>query len=72
MIAHLGASIMFGDTIVYDAKRQVALNLKQLLGINSKLKILCQLCLSASIQKIEIKIAAEIWWKYIFQILKGS
>ena len=27
---------MFGDTIIYDAKRQVALNLKQLSGINSK------------------------------------
>ena len=28
-IAHLGASIMFGDTIIYDAERQVTLNLKQ-------------------------------------------
>ena len=28
-IAHLGASIMFGDTIIYDARRQVILNLKQ-------------------------------------------
>ena len=28
-IAHLGASIMFGDTIIYDAQRQVTLNLKQ-------------------------------------------
>ena len=29
MIAHLGASIMFGDTIIYGAQRQVTLNLKQ-------------------------------------------
>ena len=28
-IAHLGASIMFGDTIIDDAQRQVTLNLKQ-------------------------------------------
>ena len=29
-IANLGASIMFGiDTIIYDANRQVTLNLKQ-------------------------------------------
>ena len=28
-IAHLGASIMFGDTIIYDAQRQETLNLKQ-------------------------------------------
>ena len=35
-IAHHGASIMFGDTIIDDAKRQVTLNLKQLPEINSK------------------------------------
>ena len=35
MIAHLGASIMFGDTIINDDQRQVTLNLKQWLGINS-------------------------------------
>ena len=29
MVAHLGASIMFRDTIIYDAQRQVTLNLKQ-------------------------------------------
>ena len=29
MIAHLGANIMFGDTIIYDAQRQVTLNLQQ-------------------------------------------
>ena len=28
-IAHLGASIKFGDALIYDAQRQVALNLKQ-------------------------------------------
>ena len=28
-IAHHGASIMFGDTIIYDAQRQITLNLKQ-------------------------------------------
>ena len=28
-IAHLGASIVFGDTLIYDAQRQVTLNLKQ-------------------------------------------
>ena len=28
-IAHNEASIMFGDTIIYDAQRQVTLNLKQ-------------------------------------------
>ena len=28
-IAHLGASIMFGNTIIDDAQRQVTLNLKQ-------------------------------------------
>ena len=28
-IAHLGASIMFGDTTIDDAQRQVTLNLKQ-------------------------------------------
>ena len=28
-IAHLGASIMFGDTIIDNAQRQVTLNLKQ-------------------------------------------
>ena len=28
-IAHLKASIMFGDTIIDDAERQVTLNLKQ-------------------------------------------
>ena len=27
--------IMFGDTIIYDAQRQVSLNLKQSSGINS-------------------------------------
>ena len=29
VIAHHGASIMFGDTIIYYAQRQVILNLKQ-------------------------------------------
>ena len=28
-IAHHGASIIFGDTIIYDAQRQMTLNLKQ-------------------------------------------
>ena len=28
-IAYLGASIMFGDTIIYDTQRQVTMNLKQ-------------------------------------------
>ena len=28
-IAQLGASIVVGDTIIYDAQRQVTLNLKQ-------------------------------------------
>ena len=28
-IAHHGAIIMFGDTIIYEAQRQVTLNLKQ-------------------------------------------
>ena len=28
-IAHLGASIMLGDTIIYGAQRQVTLSLKQ-------------------------------------------
>ena len=28
-ISHHGASIMFGDTIIYDAQRQITLNLKQ-------------------------------------------
>ena len=28
-IAHLGASIMFGDTLIYDDQRQVTLNFKQ-------------------------------------------
>ena len=28
-IAHHGASIMFGDTISYDAQKQITLNLKQ-------------------------------------------
>ena len=28
-ITHLRASIMFGDTIIYDALRQITLNLKQ-------------------------------------------
>ena len=28
-IVHLGASIMFGDNIIYDAQRKVTLNLKQ-------------------------------------------
>ena len=28
-IAHHGASIMFGDSIIYEAQRQVTLNLKQ-------------------------------------------
>ena len=28
-IAHHGACIMFGDTIIYDAQRQITLNLKQ-------------------------------------------
>ena len=28
IIAHLGARIMFGDTKIYDAQRQVTLNLK--------------------------------------------
>ena len=28
-IAHHGTSIMFGDTIIYDAQRQVTLDLKQ-------------------------------------------
>ena len=28
-IAHHGASIMFGDTIICDAQRQITLNLKQ-------------------------------------------
>ena len=28
-IAHHGASIMFGDTIIFDAQRQVTPNLKQ-------------------------------------------
>ena len=41
-IDHLGASIMFGDTIIYNAQRQVNLNLKQWPGINlKKHKILC-------------------------------
>ena len=33
-IAHHEASIMFGDTIINDAQRQVTLNLKQLPEIN--------------------------------------
>ena len=28
-IAHHGASIIFGDTIIYDAQKQITLNLKQ-------------------------------------------
>ena len=28
-IAHHGASILFGDTIIYNAQRQITLNLKQ-------------------------------------------
>ena len=28
MIAHHGASKMFGDTIIYDTQRQITLNLK--------------------------------------------
>ena len=28
-MAHHGASIMFGDTIIYDAQRQITLNWKQ-------------------------------------------
>ena len=28
-VAHLGTSILFGDTIIYGAQRQVTLNLKQ-------------------------------------------
>ena len=28
-IGHHGASIMFGDTRIYDAQRQITLNLKQ-------------------------------------------
>ena len=28
-LAHHGASIMFGDTIIYDAQRQITLNLKK-------------------------------------------
>ena len=28
-IDHLGASIRFGDTLIYDAQKQVTLNLKQ-------------------------------------------
>ena len=28
-ISHLGAIIIFGDTIIYDAQRQVMVNLKQ-------------------------------------------
>ena len=35
-IAHQVASIILGDTIVYDAQRQVTLNLKQRTGTNSK------------------------------------
>ena len=35
-IAHHGTSIMFGDTIIYDAQRQVTLDLKQWPEINSK------------------------------------
>ena len=35
-IAHLRASMMFGDTIIYDDLRQITLNLKQWPGINSK------------------------------------
>ena len=35
-ISHHGASKMFGDTIIYDAQRQITLNLKQWPGINSK------------------------------------
>ena len=29
MIAHHGASIMFEDTIIYDAQREITLNFKQ-------------------------------------------
>ena len=35
-IVHLGASIMFRDSITYESQKQVTLNLKQLPGINSK------------------------------------
>ena len=35
MMAHLRKSIMFGDTIFYDAQRQVNLNLKQRSDLNS-------------------------------------
>ena len=35
-IAHHEASIMFGDTIIYDAQRQATLNLKQIPEFNSK------------------------------------
>ena len=34
MITHLRASLMFGDTICYNAQRHVTLNLKQRSGLN--------------------------------------
>ena len=51
----MNASIMFGDTITYDAKKQVTLNLNSDQELIQKHNILCQFWLSASIKKICIK-----------------
>ena len=70
-IAHLGTSITFGDTIIYDAQAQVNWTWNSDQDYIQTLKILCQFWLSASIKKIWIKIAQKTWWNYIFHMLKG-
>ena len=51
---------MFGDNIIYDAQRQVTLNLKQSSGINSNIQDI-MFRLTAIIQRICLKIAQETW-----------
>ena len=61
MIAHLRASVMFGDTIFYNAQKQVALNLKQQSGLNSNTSYYAS---SAYLQAI--KMAEKTLGNYIF------
>ena len=71
MIAHLRASIMFEDTIFYNAQRQVTLNLKQQSGLNSNTRYYASSAYLQVLDKSELKWPKNLG-KLYFQTLKGS
>ena len=69
-IAHLRASIMFGDTIFYNAQKQAILNLKQQSGLNSNTRYYASSAYQQVLNKSELKWPKKPG-KLCFQIPKG-